>query len=77
MLGNGVDPSPYDRVILDLRVPSFNGYNVLRWIREHESTRLLWIGLPLPNSDRGVWKQICYRADAYLVKMPNPIELVL
>jgi hypothetical protein len=31
----------------------------------------------LPNSDRGVWKQICYRADAYLVKMPNPIELVL
>ncbi|HSI73499.1 MAG TPA: response regulator [Fimbriimonas sp.] len=68
-LDKGPGQSVFDRIILDEMMPNMNGFEVLKWIRQHEHTRHIWVALMIPTAqDREVYGRAPYKADAYLIK---------
>jgi DNA-binding response OmpR family regulator len=66
----------FDRVVVDLMMPYKDGYEVLEWIRTHDTTKDTWVALMTANADE--WKQwtdMPYRADLYLAKPFSPKDL--
>lgn len=64
----------YDAVILDVMLPSADGFTVLRKIREHSQTPILMLTAKGDDIDRIVGLEM--GADDYLPKPCNPRELV-
>ncbi len=58
---------PFDQAILDPTMPNVDGYEVLKWIRTHEATEHMWVGMMTSQAEameHDYYNQ--YRADAYL-----------
>lgn len=64
----------FDAIILDVMLPKFNGFQVLKAIREHLDTPVLMLTARGDDVDRIVGLEI--GADDYLPKPCNPRELV-
>ena len=64
----------YDAIILDVMLPSADGFTVLRKIREHSQTPVLMLTAKGDDIDRIVGLEM--GADDYLPKPCNPRELV-
>jgi DNA-binding response OmpR family regulator len=63
----------YDRVVLDLMMPYLDGYEVLRWIREHPTKWQTWVALMTAQAE--AMRQdmdMPYRADLYVEK---PVDI--
>ena len=59
----------FDTVVLSALA---NGYELLSWIRTHESTRFTWVGMMIPKWDNSSeWERRAYRADRYVTKPFN------
>lgn len=68
---------PFDRIVVDALMPRINGYGVLAWIRTHADTKHVWVAIMLPlQEDLETWEGLPFRADLYIAKPFNPIELV-
>jgi len=77
MLQPGASPSLPDCVLLDIKLPSKSGLEVLSWIRSHPRTRRLPVVMLtsslLPNDINDAYN---LGANSYLIKPPNLEALV-
>jgi CheY-like chemotaxis protein len=69
----GLEPGVYPRVILlDLKLPKIDGFEVLRRVRANNLTRMLpVVVLTSSREDRDIHECYCLGANSYMVK---PIE---
>jgi two-component system response regulator CpxR len=64
----------FDAIILDVKLPKLNGFEVLKAIREHVDTPVLMLSRHDDDIDKIVGLEI--GADDYLSKPCNPLELI-
>lgn len=64
----------FDAIILDIMLPKYNGFEVLKAIREHSRTPIIMLTAKGDDIDRIIGLEI--GADDYLPKPCNPRELV-
>lgn len=69
-----VNQSKYDVIVLDVMIPSLNGFEVLRKLRDVSKTPVLMLTAKGDTVDRIVGLEL--GADDYLAKPCNPRELV-
>ena len=66
----------FDMAVIDAQMPGLDGYEVLKWIRTQDRTFTATVIMMLPNGEQPeIWEQRSFRADKYLVKPFNPMEL--
>jgi DNA-binding response OmpR family regulator len=65
---------PPDLVVLDLMLPSIDGYSLTRWLREHGNTPIIMLTSRREEMDRIAGLEM--GADDYVVKPFSPQELV-
>ena len=71
------NPTKFDRVILDVMMPRTDGFEVLKWIRETQATRHLWVSMMMAGSQhQEAFERLPYRANKYVAKPCNPLGLV-
>src|SRR3990167_11217870 len=64
----------YDAIILDIFLPSLNGFLVLKAMREHQTTPVLFLTARNDDIDRIIGLEL--GADDFLLKPCNPRELL-
>lgn len=65
-----------DIVLLDLNMPIMDGYQTLKWIKEHKKN-LKTLVLSMNDNERNIIKAITKGANGYLIKSITPKELNL
>jgi DNA-binding response OmpR family regulator len=66
----------FDSVILDLMMPYVNGYEILVWIKQHETKRHTWVALMTAQAEAmNHDESLAYRPDLYLSKPLEPTNL--
>lgn len=70
------DTEPFELGVIDALMPVADGYEVLSWIRTHETTQAMRVIVMVPSADdRAAWEEKPHRADMYIVKPFNPLTL--
>jgi two-component system alkaline phosphatase synthesis response regulator PhoP/two-component system response regulator VicR len=65
----------FDCAILDLMVPYFDGFEILKWIRSHEKTKEMWVAIMTVQAAE-VYGDLTNGADRLIGKPFNPTELL-
>lgn len=60
-------------ILLDLRMPTLNGFEVLRWIRKQPFlSGVRVVMLSASDADADIQRAMRFGADGFLIKFPNP-----
>jgi len=68
------DASLPDLIILDIMLPGVDGYEILRWVRDHSDTPVIFITARREEAERIIGLDL--GADDYVIKPFSPQELV-
>jgi CheY-like chemotaxis protein len=64
-------------LLLDLKMPKINGFQVLEWLREHPMLRRLPVAIMTSSdNDPDITRAYALGADSYLLKPPNAETLL-
>ncbi len=65
MQREGAGLRTYSMAFLDSVMPEVDGYDVLKWIRERDRTKEMWVGMFIPEALRETWEQRPNQPDRY------------
>jgi two-component system alkaline phosphatase synthesis response regulator PhoP/two-component system response regulator VicR len=71
------DERRFHVAVIDAVLPQGDAYDLVEWIRTHESMKDTWVAVMVPSSDdRKVWEGRPFQPNLYVSKPFNPTDLL-